>query len=328
VTDVTPGFEGYAEAASGSAVFEQAGRGLLEATGPQRQKFLQGMLSNEVAGLKPGEGRLAALLDVKGHVRALMRALVAENTVRLELPADLVEGVEQTLVFYKVAAPVRFARRPVSVFGLIGPTAGQTLTAAGAELPGEAPESHRETAVAGHPVVAVRASDLPRGGFVLHVQPDDADGVRQALVTAGAASLGPRALDALRVEAGWPWYGVDVTGENLLHETGLVPQYCSFTKGCYIGQEVIARLDARGGNVNKRLRGLRLGAETTAGTPLLAEDREVGRVTTAALSPTLGPIALAYVHRSHAEPGSNVTVGGAPATVTALPIDGALAQSA
>jgi folate-binding protein YgfZ len=125
----------------------------------------------------------------------------------------------------------------------------------------------------------------------------------------------------MRIEQGRPWYGVDVTEENLLHETGLVREYHSPSKGCYVGQEVIARLDARGGHVNKRLCGLRLSAPAAAGATIRAEGRDVGRVTTAGVSPRLGPVAMGYVHRSAFEPGTGVEVGGAAASVAALPLD-------
>ena len=128
------------------------------------------------------------------------------------------------------------------------------------------------------------------------------------------------ALDALRIEDGRAWFGPDVTEENLLHEMGHVAEYVSFSKGCYVGQEVVARLDARGGNVNKALRGLRLEGRARAGTVLRAGDKEIGRVTTAAVSPRLGPIALAFVHRSHFEPGTVLDAEGVAATVASLPL--------
>jgi tRNA-modifying protein YgfZ len=100
----------------------------------------------------------------------------------------------------------------------------------------------------------------------------------------------------------------------------LLAEYHSPTKGCYIGQEVIARLEGRGGHVNKLLRGLRLAAPSLAGEPVLAGDKEVGRVTTSAVSPRLGPIAMGYLHRSHAALGTEVEAGGSTATVVALPM--------
>jgi len=164
-----------------------------------------------------------------------------------------------------------------------------------------------------------RAGDVPGRGYILHVPPQGTEAVTSALQAAGAVALSAESLDALRVEAGRPWYGPDVTEENLLHETGLLREYHSPTKGCYVGQEVVARLDARGGHVNKLMRGLRLTSPAAAGSMVTAEGKDVGRVTTAAVSSRLGPVALAYVHRSRAEPGSVVDVAGSPATVVALP---------
>jgi folate-binding protein YgfZ len=106
-----------------------------------------------------------------------------------------------------------------------------------------------------------------------------------------------------------------VTEDNLLHETGLLEALHSPTKGCYVGQEVVARLEGRGGHVNKALRGLRLGAPAAAGTPVTAAGKEVGWLTTCAVSPRLGPIALGYVHRSHFAADTAVEVDGVPARV-------------
>jgi aminomethyltransferase len=169
-------------------------------------------------------------------------------------------------------------------------------------------------------VRVIRGGDLPVPGFVLHVVETEAVAVAEALRVAGAFPLDAAALDALRVEAGRPWYGRDVSSDNLLHETGLVAECCSLQKGCYLGQEVIARLDARGGNVNKRLRGLRLTAPAADGAAVRSEDKDVGTITTAAVSPRFGPIALAYLHRSHADAGTEITVLGLPATVADLPL--------
>jgi folate-binding protein YgfZ len=312
----------YAAAREGVAIVDLAERGVLEASGPLRQKFLQGMLSNDVQNRQPGQGCLAALMTVKGHVQALMRVLVAKDVVLLEMPADRLSLVEETLVHYRVAAPVRFKAKPTAVFGLLGPRAAPLVRGLGVELPELGAEEHVATTIAGHPAVVVaRASDLPQSGFVLHIPPEGAAAVWSSLANAGARPLGRRALDALRIEAGRPWYGPDVTEANLLHETGLLNETHSSTKGCYIGQEVIARLDARGGNVNKALRGLRLSTPASAGSAAVSAAKDVGRVTTAAVSPRLGPIALAYVQRSHFAPGTAVEVNGAPATVAALPID-------
>jgi folate-binding protein YgfZ len=305
----------YTAARDAAAVFDLPERGGLEATGPQRQKFLQGMLTNEVERLAPGEGRPAAVLDVKGHVQALVRVLVEANAVLLETRQDRLADLQRTLEHYRVAAPVRFRVRPDALVAVLGPKADEVLAAAGADRPAAPAESHLRTTVGGRPALVARASDLPLAGFVLHVAPEAKDGVVEALRANGVASAGREILDVLRVEAVRPWLGSDVTAENLLHETGLVAECCSFSKGCYIGQEVVARLDARGGHVNKALRALKLERPAAAGAVVRAGGEDVGRVTTAAVSPRLGPIALAYVHRNHFAPGTVLAVDGAKAVV-------------
>jgi aminomethyltransferase len=311
----------YTAAREAAALASLPERGVLEASGPQRLKFLHSLLSNDLAGRAPGQGCLAALMDVKGHLLVLLRALVGTDTVRLELPADRITLVERTLLHYRVAAPVRFAVRPTLVLALLGPQARDVLLRAGAPVPELRPEDHAVARLAGCEVLVARAGDLPCDGLVLHLPPDAAGDVRSGLVAAGATPLGRPALDALRIEAGRAWYGPDVTEQNLLHETGLLREYHSPSKGCYVGQEVIARLEARGGHVNKTLRGLRLSAPGAAGQPLTSDGQEVGRITTAAVSPRLGPIAMAYVRRGHFAAGTALELEGRPAIVAALPFE-------
>lgn len=312
--------DGYAAAREGSAIFDLPDRAVIAVTGPLRQKFLHNILSNDVASRAAGQGSRAALMDVKGHLLAFLRVLVDPNAVVLEVAGGKADAVEAALVHYRVAAPVRFAREDAAVIGLVGPRASEVLGDRGAAIGGLAPESHVMVEVAGSPVRMVGAGDMPATGYVLHVARDAAPGVMAALLARGAAPIEPAAVDVLRIEDGRPWYGPDVTEDNLLHETGLVKEMHSPTKGCYVGQEVIARLEARGGNVNKLLRGLRLSAPCAAGEPIRAAGKEVGRVTSAGVSPALGAIAMGYVHRSAAEPGTQVEVGPATGTVARLPL--------
>jgi folate-binding protein YgfZ len=292
-------------------------RGTLDVSGPKRQDYLHAMLSNDVKSLRPGEGCRAASMSAKGSLQAIVRVLADASVVVLETEQERLAPVLRTLEHHKVGAPVRFATRPVDVLGVLGPRAHEVLAAAGAELPAATLDAHRETRVAGQPLRLVRAGDLPGGGLVLHVAHEASGAVLAALEAHGAVPLGRDALDALRVEAICPWYGPDVAEDNLLHETGLLALLHSPTKGCYLGQEVVARLEGRGGNVNKALRGLRLSAPAAAGAALTAAGKEIGWLTTCAVSPRLGPIALGYVHRSHFAPGTPVEVNGAPATVVA-----------
>ena len=312
--------DGYAAAREGSAAFDLPDRALLSVTGPLRQKFLHNILSNDVASRAAGQGSRAALMDVKGHLLAFLRVLVDANEIQLEVAGGKAEAVEAALVHYRVAAPVRFARSDAAVLALVGPRAAEALGDGGAALAGLAPESHVMVDVAGAPVRVVRGGDMPSAGHVLHVAPDRRDAVLAALQSRGAALVDRSTVDVLRIEDGRPWFGPDVTEDNLLHETGLVKEMHSPTKGCYVGQEVIARLEARGGNVNKLLRGLRLSAPCAAGDAIQVAGKDVGRVTSAGVSPSLGAIAMGYVHRSAAEPGTQVDVGAATGTVARLPL--------
>jgi tRNA-modifying protein YgfZ len=310
----------YAAARDDAGLVVLPERDLLAVSGPLRQKFLHNLLSNEVASLAPGAGRRAAFMDVKGHLLALLRLLVARDEVWLELPAERLEAVEERLAHYRVAAPVRFAHRPTVVLALLGSGAPARLRDAGIEPPAD-PESHAAARLADRAVEVVRAGDLPGVGFVLHVDPADAEPVWDALLGLDVRPVGRRALDALRIETGRAWYGWDVREENLLHETGLLAECHSPAKGCYVGQEVVARLEGRGGHVSKALRGLRLSTPALRGAEVRAQERVVGKVTSAAVSPRLGPIAMAYVQRGHFEPGTELEVGGRSALVTALPFE-------
>jgi folate-binding protein YgfZ len=314
---------GYDAAREGAALVNLPDRGVLAVTGPTRQKFLHGVLSNEIQGLLPGQGRRAALMDTKGRLLAFMRVLNGQTEVWLEVSGNRIDVVEERLTFYRVAAPVRFQRRPVEVLAVLGPRAAQVLARAGCDVLALEPEGHLAGAVGGQPVLVARAGDLPAQGYVLHAESPAAAAAAAALESAGAVPLDRETLDVLRIEDGRPWYGPDVNDETLLHETGLVREYHSPTKGCYVGQEVIARLEARGGNVSRALRGLRLSARAEAGAPVMSDEKEVGRVTTAAVSPRLGPIAMGYVHRTRFEAGTRVEVGGAAATVAGLPFQAA-----
>ncbi len=312
--------EEYRAATEACAVVDLPERGLIEVGGPKRIDFLQRILSNDIAGLGPGEGRLAALMNTKGHLLALMRVLVESKRALIELDRASIDRVVDSLEHYRVAAPVRFGRPEASTIALLGPGAPERLGALGLPTPQNA-DDHASSSVDDSDVRVVRASDLPRGSFIIQAGSDSVKRLWRSLVDAGARPAGRRAFDALRIEQGRPLYGFDVGEENLLHETGLLGEYHSSAKGCYVGQEVIARLEARGGNVNRTLLGLRLGEPAAPGAEIVSEGAGVGHLTTTAVSPQHGPIGMGYVHRRVAEPGRRVTIAGAKATIVALPLD-------
>ena len=316
----------YRAATEACAIFDLPERGIVEVAGPQRVDFLERILSNDVAGLSPGAGRLAALMNTKGHLLALMRVLAESKRVLLELDNAAAPGVVEALEYYRVAAPVKFGRPQSSLVGLVGPGAPGLLEALQLPVPRDV-NSHASGSADGFDLRIVQASDLPRGTFVIHAGVDSAERLWRRLIDAGARPAGRRALDALRIEQRRPLYGFDIGEENLLHETGLLDEYHSAAKGCYVGQEVVARLEARGGHVSRRLLGLRLGEPTAPGAGIISEGAVVGSVTTAAVSPGHGPVAMGYLRRRAAEPGRRVTVGAAEATVVTLPLSDAAGES-
>jgi folate-binding protein YgfZ len=315
--------EEYRALREGAGFIHLRDLGILSVEGPERVGFLHRMLSQDIQSLKEGDGRKAALLDPKGPIQALLRILVTSKAVLLEAREDSIAHIEATLTHYKVGTPVRFRATPTLILGLMGPRAGEVLRAAGVDARELKEEGHGEFHL-GEEVVRVSwTTDLPGGGFCLHARPEGGPDVFEALSRAGATRVSLSVVDIRRVETGRPWFGRDITDDNLLHETGLLAEYHSSTKGCYVGQENVARLEARGGHVNKALRGLKLAALVPGGTRLDAGGEDAGWVTTSAPSPRLGPIALAFVRRPWLEPGTPLQALGQRAEVVALPFEDA-----
>jgi len=316
----------YRAAREGVALFERSSLGKVTVTGRDRQTFLQGMLTNDVKGLGPGQGVAAAFLDAHGKVMALLAVYATADRVLLELPASLTEKTLQTLDRYLISEKAYFeaADEAFAIVSLQGPGARplvERLAGATLDLP---PYGHAEVSLDGAPVRVINRAEGPAPGFHCWVSAGHAAAVRSVLESAGAVVAEAETLDVLRVEAGQPWYPQDVDDSVILPETRL-ESLVSYTKGCYIGQETVARVKYRG-HVNRALSGLVVEGERVpdAGARLTAEGKEVGRVTSAVRSIALGrPIALGYVRREHFEPGSALGVvdgtGEQPARVVALP---------
>jgi len=316
----------YLAAREGAALFDRSALGKVSVTGRDRLAFLQGMLTNDVKGLQPGQGAPAAFLDAHGKVTVLLVVYATADQVLIELPASLTEKTLQTIDRYLISEKAYFealddAYAILSVQGpaargLLEGVAGVTL-----ELP---PYAHAEVTIGGAPVRVINRSENPGSGFHCWVPAEHAVVVRTALETAGAVPAGPETLDVLRIEAGQPWYPRDVDDSVILPETRL-DALVSYTKGCYIGQETVARVKYRG-HVNRALSGLVIEGDRVPGegARVTVDGKEVGRVTSAARSIGLGrPIALGYVRREHFEPGTAGTgvdgAGEQPARVAALP---------
>lgn len=301
---------------------------MLQFTGDDRLSYLQGMLSNDLRPLKMFDGQQAAILTQQGKVIADVRVLCSLNSYYLDFWEPLKEKIVTHLNRYLVADDVEIhdPNEQWKMLSLQGPKAHAILDQlfASAELPAQA-NHHGMVHFDGTPVCVVRADRSGYDGFDLVVQTTQLSVFAQRLAGLGAAWVGARAQNILRVEAGMPRYGVDFSEDNLLLEVAL-DDAVSFTKGCYLGQEVVERIRSRG-HVNKKLCGLLLDGNTPAdsGDKLSAGDREVGQITSSLASIALRrPIALGYVNKEFWAPGTKLSVhhsgGEIVATMTSRPI--------
>ena len=288
------------------ALVERPPRALLELEGAEAAEFLQGQVTNDVEALEPGAGCYAALLDHKGKIRTDMRVL-RRAPDRLLVDAD---GIALPVLLhnfqtYSLGRQVETRDRSgaLALLSLIGPRAAKCLE----QAPPAAEHAHVEDPHG----LAIR-TDV---GVDLICAADRSEEVRAELDLPEAST---EAAECLRIESGRPRLGLELDG-TIPEEAGLNERAVSFTKGCYVGQETVARLHYKG-KPNRHLRGLRLSAPAAHGDPIRLGERQVGTVGSACVSPIHGPIALAVIRRE-AAPGDEVVVGpgASPATVSDLP---------
>ena len=290
--------------------------GKVEVLGRDRVSFLHAMLTNDVKALSPGEGCAAAFLDNHGKVQALLRVYALEDRLLLSFPPGLVGKALQLLDKFLISERVEF-RDVTEAIGCLAVEGGESARIV-SELTGEAlalpTGRHAERFVDGVPVRLFSRSETGEPGFHLWVPAEHLPALWKRVRDVGGSVLkqvGERALNILRVEAGLPWCPDDVNEELLFMEAeSALSSLVSFTKGCYIGQEVVARVKYRG-HVNRRLVGFLIldGAEPVSGAKVVAEGKEVGWITSSVFSPALKrPIALGVVRRE-VEVGAEVELG-------------------
>ena len=302
----------YAAMTEGVALVDRSDSGKLALTGGEAKSFLNGQVSNEIEALEPGTGCYAALLTPKGKMLADLRVLDIGDELLLLCERSALQALFDALRRFNIGFDAELHKRTLErgLLSLIGPKADVALG-------GQAPECHEHANVAaeigGAPVRLVR-TDV---GIDVICDSADTERVKAALLDSGAVEIDEATADVLRVELGRPRYGVDLDDSVIPQEAGINERAVSFTKGCYVGQETVARLHYRG-KPNRHLRGLRLREQVQPGTELRLGEREVGRLTSVAASPRFGPVGLAIVRRE-AQPGDVLDAGGVAAEVVALP---------
>jgi len=298
-------------------LLDRSERGKLALTGSDARSFLQGQVTNDVESLAAGGGCYAAFLTPKGKMLGDLRILATDDELLLDTERVALQGLFNMIRRFSIGYDVEMHKRTLErgLLSLVGP--GAAVFSGAGDLPDEE-HAHALVSVPGSDLVAraVR-TDV---GIDLLCDAGDVEALRAALEEAGVPAVAEAAVECLRVERGRPRYGIDLDDSVIPQEAGLNERAVSFTKGCYVGQETVARLYYRG-KPNRLLRGLRLSAPASAGDQLTFEGRTVGQVASVAQSPAFGPIALALVRRE-APQGTVVTVGdgaGATAEVVELP---------
>lgn len=301
----------------GCGLVDRSGRGRLALTGTEARVFLNGQVSNDIEAVEPGTGCFATFLTPKGKMLGDLRVLVTgppRDEVLLDTERVALQALFDLLRRATIGFDVELHKRTLQTaeLALVGPAA--RVVAGVEDLPEQ--EYDNRPAVIGGADVRVVATDL---GVDVLCAAEDREAVTAALVAAGAVPVDETDVDVLRVERGRPRFGVDLDESVIPQEGGLNARAVSFTKGCYVGQETVARLHWRG-KPNRHLRGLRLSAPVPAGTALLTGEKTVGAVSSPVHSPRHGDIALALVRRE-VEPGATVdtAVDGVTATVVELP---------
>jgi len=347
------GMTGYAAAREAAAWADVSARGRLKVTGADRARFLHKQCTNDIKRLQPGEGCYAVCLTSQGRMRGDFVARVCQDHILLDTEAPLREPLAAGFRRWIIREDVRIEdiTEATGMLRVGGRGRGEVVSAVVATYDRRIdwrPLAVRDRRCGyGH----FAAGDLTIAesfrtglGDVDVIGPRERIAALKACLAKWAPEMSAETLDTLRVEAGIPVFGVDMDENTIPNEVGLEARAISYQKGCYIGQETMARIKSRG-HVNRHWIGVRLetddcgrslGAPARGGLPIpavgapgplpprakiLAADVEIGYITSAVVSPRLGAIALGYVRRGHEQPGTRVVVAGHAATISGLPFE-------
>jgi folate-binding protein YgfZ len=323
----------YDAARSGAALIDRSDRGRLVVSGNDRASYLQGLLTNDIAALKPGDGCYSAYLTPQGRMITDLWVYELGDLILLTLGADVKDAVLAKLDQFIFSEDVQLGdvTDTFASAAVVGPGAARVVSAV---LPGSSIDTlaalpdHGNvlSQFGGERAIVLRVVDAGQRGYEIFVGAEHFRALASSLRDAGVVEVDPDTAEVLRLEAGVPKFHRDMDETTIPLEAGLESTAISQTKGCYVGQEVIIRVLHRGhGRVARKLVGLMGNGEAVppAGALVESAGREVGHVTSAVFSLALKkPIALAYIHRDFVDPGTEVVVDGAPAVVAALPFTG------
>jgi tRNA-modifying protein YgfZ len=285
-------------------VVDRSERGKLALTGAEAKDFLHGQVTNDILGLEPGKGCYAAFLTHKGKMLGDLRVFDLGDELLIDCERVALQELFNLLRRTKLGRDVELHKRTLemTLLSVIGPEAP--------DLAGPDEHDNARVELGDKTVVAVK-TDL---GVDLFCWAEDREAVRAALPFGDGDET---RAEVVRVETGRPRYGIDLDDSVIPQEAGLNERAVSFTKGCYVGQETVARLFYRG-KPNRRLLGVKLDEPAPSGTELRLGEKVVGKLGSVVVSPEHGPIALALVRRE-ANPGDTVKLDGASALIVDVP---------
>jgi folate-binding protein YgfZ len=309
----------YRAAHTAAVMVDASAQGTIALTGADRAAFLHGLLTNDVASLTPGRGTYAAYLTPQGRMISDMRVIETGSRMLLavsrHVAAELAGRLDR-LVFSE-DVHVHDVTDELDVIGVHGPSASAMIQRATGVSVADLTRQYDNVSV--DSMTIVRDDAVGVQGFDVYAPGHDADVWRQRLHSAGAVAASGETHETLRIEAGRPRFGVDMNTDTIPLEAGIEDRAISFTKGCYVGQEVIVRVMHRGhGRVARRLVLVVMpsGKVPAPGDGIFAGDRQVGAITSAAESPKLGSaLAFGYVQRDHAAAATDLRVNGLEARV-------------
>ena len=303
-------------------------RGRIDLRGGDRASYLQGLLTNDITALTPGHGCYAAYLTAQGRMIADAYVYELGDLMVLSVPRTVKDAVLARLDQFIFSEDVQLGdvTATFAQVAVVGPHAADVLAPVLQTPLVELSDDGcvRSTTAGGAAAIVTRIGDLGEPGYDVYVERAGCEELLSSLKGEGVPALDEATAEALRIEAGVPLFGRDMDEETIPLEAGIESRAISFTKGCYVGQEVIIRVLHRGhGRIARKLVGLRVSGDwpPAGGAAIQSAGRDIGRVTSAAFSPALkSPIALGYVHRDFVEPGTRVTIDEADAEVIRLPL--------
>lgn len=307
---------------SGAGVYDLDSRSKISLRGDDRVRWLNGMVTNNVRDLATGHGLYAFLLNPQGHIQGDLYAYNRGDSITVDVEQSQLERILAIFDRYIIMDDVEVTTlTDVTGVGIAGPKCGEVLRAAGIVVPELEPLQFEDVTWRDTPVTLVRGDNPRVPSYELWVKRDNASALKNSLLDAGATAVSPAAQELLRIASGIPRYGQDIRERDLPQETEQA-RALHFSKGCYIGQEIVERIRSRG-NVHRKFTGFEIAGELpVAGSKIALDGKDVGEITGAASLPldlSERKVALGYIRREAGTPGKKVLIGGREAIVSELP---------